>query len=73
LRSPERIIGQEYSYSSDIWSLGLIVFEMATGIFPYNFSKVFIEHVESILKEPEPVLPDNGIFSPELQNFITRW
>jgi len=70
--SPERIIGNEYSYSSDLWSLGLIVYEMATGVFPYIFSKVFIEHVESILKLPEPVIPDNGIFSPELQNFITR-
>ena len=70
--SPERIMGKEYSYSSDIWSLGLILFELATGVFPYNFSKVFIEHVESILRDPEPVLPDDGTFSPEMQNFLTR-
>jgi serine/threonine protein kinase len=70
--SPERIEGKEYSFSSDIWSLGLIIMEMATGMFPYNFSQVFIEHVDSILKDPEPTLPDNGKFSPELQNFITR-
>lgn len=70
--SPERILGEEYSFSSDIWSLGLIVYEMATGQFPYNFSKVYIEHVESILKDPEPTLPDDGVYSLELQNFITR-
>jgi serine/threonine protein kinase len=70
--SPERILGNEYSYSSDIWSLGLIVYELATGSFPYHFSKVFIEHVECILKEPEPTLPSNAGFSSELQNFITR-
>ena len=70
--SPERILGNEYSYSSDIWSLGLVIYELATGSFPYNFSKVYIEHVESILKDPEPSLPDNGEFSPDLQNFITR-
>lgn len=70
--SPERIMGEEYSYSSDIWSLGLVVYELATGQFPYNFSKVYIEHVDSILKDPEPTLPDDGIYSPELQNFITR-
>lgn len=70
--SPERIMGKEYSYSSDIWSLGLILFELATGVFPYNFSKIFIEHVESILRDPEPTLPDDGTFSPEMQNFITR-
>lgn len=70
--SPERIMGKEYSYSSDIWSLGLVLFELATGVFPYNFSKVYIEHVDSILNDPEPTLPDNGAFSPELQNFISR-
>lgn len=70
--SPERILGNQYSFSSDIWSLGLIVFEMATGQFPYNFSKVYIEHMDSILKDPEPTLTDDGTFSPELQHFITR-
>jgi serine/threonine protein kinase len=70
--SPERIEGKEYSFSSDIWSLGLIVYELATGSFPYKFSKVFIEHIESILMDSEPTLPNDGTFSPELQNFITR-
>jgi serine/threonine protein kinase len=70
--SPERILGQDYSYSSDIWSLGLVVYELATGLFPYNFSKVYIEHVDSILKDPEPTLPNNGVYSAELQNFLTR-
>jgi mitogen-activated protein kinase kinase 1 len=33
--SPERIAGKNYSYSSDIWSLGLVIFELATGRHPY--------------------------------------
>ena len=70
--SPERIQGMEYSYSSDIWSLGLIICELATGVFPYKFSNVFIEHLDSILREPEPTLPDNGLYSSDLQNFLTR-
>lgn len=70
--SPERILGNEYSYCSDIWSLGLIVYELATGKFPYNFSKVFIEHVDCILKEPEPTLPSDEGYSVELENFVTR-
>jgi serine/threonine protein kinase len=70
--SPERIMGEEYSFSSDIWSLGLVVYELATGLFPYTFSKVYIEHIESILRENEPTLPDNGLYTPDLQNFITR-
>jgi serine/threonine protein kinase len=70
--SPERIIGDQYSYSSDIWSLGLVVYKLATGQFPYNFSKVYIEHVESILKDPEPILPSDDVYSSEFQDFISK-
>ena len=33
--SPERIKGEQYNNRSDIWSLGLIILEMATGEYPY--------------------------------------
>ena len=29
--SPERLDGKEYSFSSDIWALGMIVYELVTG------------------------------------------
>jgi serine/threonine protein kinase len=29
--SPERLDGKEYSFSSDIWALGMIVYEVVTG------------------------------------------
>ncbi|KAL6493549.1 Mitogen-activated protein kinase kinase 3 [Orobanche gracilis] len=34
--SPERIRNESYSYPADIWSLGLALFECATGEFPYS-------------------------------------
>ena len=71
--SPERILGNDYSYSSDIWSLGLIIFELATGLFPYTFSRYYIEHVDYILNQPDPTLPStDGVFSWQLQDFITK-
>lgn len=33
--SPERLKGEEHSYAADIWSLGLLVAEMALGCSPY--------------------------------------
>lgn len=36
--SPERMKNDKYSYSSDIWSLGLVVMECATKEYPYRVS-----------------------------------
>ncbi|KAF5962217.1 hypothetical protein HYC85_003426 [Camellia sinensis] len=33
---PERICGSKYGSRSDIWSLGLVLLECATGHFPYS-------------------------------------
>ncbi|KAG5489962.1 hypothetical protein JKF63_00080 [Porcisia hertigi] len=33
--SPERLRGEYYSYGADIWSLGLVVAELAVGACPY--------------------------------------
>ena len=34
--SPERLSGEAYSYPADIWALGIILLELATGKFPYK-------------------------------------
>lgn len=34
--SPERISGSEYSYESDIWALGVSLWECAVGRYPYG-------------------------------------
>jgi len=33
--SPERLEGGYYSFPSDIWGLGIILYEMVTGQNPY--------------------------------------
>lgn len=70
--SPERFKGDEYSFDSDIWSFGLILYELAMGTFPYDFSKVFIEHFVKIIDDPEPRFPNNGTFSKELCDFLEK-
>lgn len=34
--APERVCGHHYSVKSDIWSLGLTLVELATGVYPYS-------------------------------------
>lgn len=33
--SPERMVGDKYSYSADVWSAGLVVMEAAMGVYPF--------------------------------------
>ena len=69
--SPERITGKKYSYSSDIWSVGLVIYELATGEEPYGGGSDFLTQITKIVENPEPRLNDN-IFSKEFCDFIEK-
>ncbi|KAK7272744.1 hypothetical protein RJT34_29558 [Clitoria ternatea] len=74
--SPERISGSTYDYSSDIWSLGMVVLECAIGRFPYIQSEdqqgwpSFYELLEAIVSGPPPSAPPDQ-FSPEFCSFVS--
>ena len=61
--SPERVGGMDYSFNADIWSLGLLVYECATGKAAYAGTNQF-ELLDRIVDGSPPTLPD-GIASPE--------
>jgi serine/threonine protein kinase len=44
--SPERMRSEKYSYASDMWSLGLVLMECATGLYPYVQDNSAIEMVQ---------------------------
>ena len=69
--SPERISGKEYSYPSDIWSLGLVLYELATGIYPYGNGNDLFMQITKIVEGPEPCLPCE-FFSQEFCDFINK-
>lgn len=65
--SPERIVNSPYSYMSDIWSLGVVLHECATGKYPFSMQGACIEMAQSILDAQVPDLPSH--FSPEFRDF----
>ena len=71
--APERLKEQDYSFVSDIWSLGLIIYECAYGKFPFSGDLTSINYwklseiAEQIL---EVDLPSS--YSPGLTTFINR-
>ncbi len=62
--SPEQLRGEEVDFRSDIWSLGIVFFEMLTGQPPFqgNFDQAIIYSVlhekPKSLKKINPEIPD---------------
>lgn len=67
--SPERCKGEDYSFASDIWSVGLVIYEMATGRYPFADISTFPKLFEYVCDRPEPRL-DPAVFPPDLCDFV---
>jgi hypothetical protein len=68
--SPERISGQEYSYPSDIWSLGVCLATLALGRYPYPTQSGYWGVVQAIQDSPCPDVAQARGYGRELQAFI---
>jgi len=55
--SPERVQNLPYSYASDVWALGMVLFECVTGEYPYKNCVSCIDLVQTITEMGPPVLP----------------
>ena len=55
--SPEQIRGEQLSPASDIYSLGVLLFEILTGKRPYRFSSRSPHEIARIICEEEPGSP----------------
>ena len=74
--APERIDPEanraRYDTRSDIWSFGISMIEISTGVFPYKYWPTPFEHMKQVVKEEPPSLPNKGSFSPTYQNFVRK-
>mmetsp|Transcript_59761 Transcript_59761/g.192328 ORF Transcript_59761/g.192328 Transcript_59761/m.192328 type:complete len:341 (-) Transcript_59761:409-1431(-) len=67
--SPERVLGEDYSFAADIWSLGLCVYELASGVYPYGSVASFPVLFDNLCNKREPRLQP-GRYTPALCEFV---
>ena len=67
--SPERILAEKYSYSSDVWSMGLVLIECATNRYPYSGINSMIEMAQTVTESEPPTL-EGDQFTGEFRDFI---
>ncbi|KAL1520278.1 hypothetical protein AB1Y20_023745 [Prymnesium parvum] len=68
--SPERMLGEEHSYASDIWSVGLTVLEAYLGEMPFPIAGSFMEQVSLVVDGPAPAPPPGS--SAEFEDFVAQ-
>ncbi len=59
--SPEQVRGEAITISSDIYQLGLILYELITGFRPYDVTGKTPSQIENIICEKEPDRPSTAL------------
>ncbi|KAF8566921.1 hypothetical protein P879_10733 [Paragonimus westermani] len=71
--APERLETPVYDVRADIWSLGISLYELATGSFPYKRTEIEFAIMSKIISDPPPSLPHHIPFSPAFRHFVDCW
>ena len=70
--SPEQVTGKEIDRRSDIYSLGVMMYEMATGTLPFNADSPVSVAMKQVTDEPTPPREVNPYIPAGLEQIILR-
>ncbi len=70
--SPEEIRGQHCDARSDVYSIGVMLYEMLTGRLPYENNYLLAHANDPRLKDPTPPRKLEPTITPQMQHIVLR-
>src|SRR5919112_1258261 len=70
--SPEQAQGHAVSATSDLYSIGILLYELLTGRVPFEAESAVTIALKQVSEEPQPPRALNPDVSPELEDVVLR-
>lgn len=67
--SPEQVLGEEIDRRSDIYGIGVMLYEVLTGELPFTGGNTSYDHIHTLPRAPCVLSPN---LAPELSNIILK-